>query len=105
MQIKKLLEEKIVAFCKPIFLSIENESHKHASQRKNPTESHFKVIIVSNKFENIKLVARHRLIYQLTDNMFNNDIHALALHTYTELEWNTKQHASLTSPRCHGRNS
>lgn len=105
MQIKKLLKDKIVAFFQPVFLSIENESHKHASQRKNKTESHFKVIVVSNKFEGIRQIERHRLIYQLTDNMFNNEIQALALHTYTETEWNTKQHASLDSPKCLGKNN
>ena len=105
MQIKKLLEEKMVAFFEPVFLSIENESYKHSSQQKNLTESHFKLIVVSNKFINVSQVERHRLIYKLINNLLNNEIHALELHTYTEKEWSTKQHTLPASPQCLGRNS
>jgi BolA protein len=105
MQIKKILEEKIVAFFEPVFLSIENESHKHVSKQKNPTESHFKLTIVSDKFINVSRLERHRLIYKLINDLLTNEIHALALHTYTEDEWRTKQYTPPASPKCHGNNS
>lgn len=45
------------------FLAIENESHLHHSNR--GSESHFKCVIVSADFKNIRKVQRHQRIYQL----------------------------------------
>lgn len=79
------LIDKLSAEFQPHFLIVENESHMHRSDR--GINSHFKIVIASNKFEGISKVARHRQIYQLLEKDLQIDIHALALHTYTEEEW------------------
>ena len=49
---------------------------------------HIQVIVVSKEFENKSLVEQHKLIYGiLQDEMKSNEIHALALKTYSPLQW------------------
>lgn len=49
---------------------------------------HIQIIIVSKDFENKSLVEQHKLIYDiLQDEMKTNEIHALALKTYSPSQW------------------
>jgi len=77
-----------------------NESHMHNVPA--GSESHFKLVLVANEFEGLSLVARHKLIYKILDVELKNGVHALALHTYTEAEWQKKQETAPESPPCHG---
>ncbi len=91
-----LTEQLTLAFA-PVHLEVINESCNHAGPA---TESHFKLIVVSNKFNELKLIARHRLINQLFKEELGH-IHALAMHTYTPDEWKLKGSAPV-SPECSG---
>ena len=84
----------------PSYLEIINESAHHGGYFEGK-ETHFKVTIVSDAFEGLRLVQRHQLIYKkAADLMQPQRIHALALHTYTEQEW---QGTRPNSPECaHG---
>lgn len=85
MQIQTSIEEKLLAEFSPLHLDVVNESHKHNVPP--GSESHFKVIIVSDKFEGTPLIKRHRLVNQTLALELSEKIHALALHTYTEKQW------------------
>ena len=80
-------------------LEIENESHKHSGES---TTSHFRVVIVSDAFEGYRLIARHRKINTLLASELANEIHALALHTFTTEEWAKKGGNTTQSPACAG---
>lgn len=69
-------------------------------------ESHFKVVIVSDEFNDKMLIARHRLVNKVLEEELNKNrdaggIHALALHTMTMEEWFEKGNAP-ESPECLG---
>ncbi|CAO3617830.1 unnamed protein product [Cunninghamella echinulata] len=49
-------------------------------------ETHFKVTVVSDKFEGKTLMQRHRLIYSLLDDELKQGLHALTLKTKTQKE-------------------
>ena len=49
--------------------------------------SHFQAIIVSNAFDRLGRVDRHKLVYDALGNCFAEDVHALSFKTYTEDEW------------------
>jgi len=51
------------------------------------TGDHFSVIVISNKFENINLVNRHKMIYESLSQYVTKEIHALQIKTYTEEEF------------------
>ena len=83
---------------KPIFLEIENESHKHRAQLGE--ESHFKVTVVSQNFLGMRLVSRHRSINALLKEEFSKGLHALSLHLFTPEEWQSKGEKVPKSPPC-----
>ncbi|MGL4717279.1 MAG: BolA family protein, partial [Aeromonas sp.] len=60
MTIQQLMEAKLTAALSPTRLEVFNESHMH---RVEPgSESHFKVVIVSQQFAGQRLLARHRQV-------------------------------------------
>lgn len=95
-QIENILELALT----PNFLLVENESHLHSSGK--GANSHFKIVVVSELFENHRAVKRHQIIYQLLEQGLNSNIHALAIHTFTPAEWQQQRDAALTSPNCMG---
>ncbi|GGA71320.1 transcriptional regulator [Neiella marina] len=83
----------------PSHLTVENESHQHNVPANS--ETHFKVVVVTEEFAGMRLLQRHRAINGLLAKEFEAGLHALAMHTYTPEEWAAKQQAPL-SPKCQG---
>ena len=65
----------------PFFLELRDDSAKHAGHvGANPMgETHYDLIIISDKFKNIPPVARHQTIYALLDGEFKTGLHALSI--------------------------
>lgn len=82
------------------YIDVTNESHMHSVPA--GSESHFKVVLVSDSFAGKRLVQRHQLIYGLLAEQLAGPVHALALHTYTSEEWAAKNGNAPTSPNCLG---
>lgn len=93
------IKSKISSALTPIHLEVINESGMHNVPP--GSQSHFKLVIVSEIFDGKSLVARHRLVNDLLAEELCNAIHALALHTMTPTEWDTKKTAA-DSPKCFG---
>ncbi|SMN17229.1 Cell division protein BolA [uncultured Candidatus Thioglobus sp.] len=91
------LTEQLEVALSPSYLEVINESANHSGPA---TQSHFKLIVVSDYFNDLALIARHRFINQLFKEELSH-IHALAMHTYTVDEWRTKGGAPA-SPQCAG---
>lgn len=100
MSIQNLLTEKLQNEFHPIHCEVLNESHMHHVPPHS--ETHFKVILVSQKFLNQSKIKRHQSVYHLASQWMNQPIHALSLHLFTESEWEVFQNKNLDSPRCHG---
>lgn len=100
MTIQTVIERKIRDTLQPVFLEVANESHMHNVPA--GAESHFKVTVVSDRFEDKTLVARHRELNQLLKEELAGPIHALSLHTLTPAEWQEKNGATRKSPPCLG---
>jgi BolA protein len=98
MQKQSVIEEKIRAAFSPQHLEIVNESHMHSVPP--GSESHFKLVLVSEQFLGLRAVARHQKVYAALGETMQA-IHALALHTYTPEEWQV-QGTAPTSPQCMG---
>jgi len=47
---------------------------------------HFAVLVVSDRFEGLPLLRRHRLVYDALGDLMRADIHALSLRTLTPTE-------------------
>ena len=97
--IKEEIESKLKVDCEPWYLEVINESPNHNVP--DGAESHFKVIVVSTGFENLRVVQRHQKIYSILDEEMKK-IHAIAIHPFTPDEWKDKTGDELESPKCLG---
>lgn len=96
MSLEQELIERLNTFA-PIHLEVLNESAGHGGYFPGK-ESHFKVIIVSDAFDGLRLVQRHQKIYAVAAELLSPEkIHALAIHAYIATEW---QGEAPNSPEC-----
>lgn len=101
MTVAAVIEQKLLTSFEPLHLEVVNESNNHNVPV--GSESHFKVVIVAKAFEGERLIKRHRLVNAVLAIELAEKIHALALHTYTESEWQDKYQGNVpTSPNCLG---
>lgn len=99
MNQQKYIEDQLNEQFKPEFLQVVNESSGHNVPP--GSESHFKVVIVSDGFANLGKVKRHQAVYAVLQEALQNGVHALALHTYSPAEWAIANGAP-SSPECMG---
>ena len=55
-----------------------------------PEGNHFSVVIISDLFNDLSLLNRHKLIYSIFENELTKEIHALQIKALTQSEWNNK---------------
>jgi BolA protein len=96
MSIAETIQSK-VAELNPQHIELLNESHMHAGPA---TDSHFKLVLVSEAFDGLRAVARHQKVYALLKDELAGPVHALALHLYTPEEWSSANVPA--SPNCQG---
>ena len=85
----------------PNYLEVTNESYKHNVPE--GSESHFKVVIVSSKFEGVNLVKRHQMVNTLLKEEFNNGLHALSIMAKTPEQWTSAGNKLIhETPNCLG---
>ncbi len=97
---KERLTALIEGSLHPDYLEVIDESYMHNVPK--GSQSHFKIVVVSDQFEDVPLVARHRQINSLVKSLFADSLHALALHTMTPAEWASRGGTFPKSPQCMG---
>jgi BolA protein len=82
---KLKIEKIIVNYFKPYFLSVLDVSEQHRGHQnfKEDVESHFEIIIVSEKFHNKNKIDRHRMVNECLKEEFLLDLHSVVIKTYT----------------------
>lgn len=100
MVVHQEIERRLQQHYSPGHLEVANESHMHSVPP--DSETHFRVVIVSDAFDGQRKVARHQQVYALLADQLEGPVHALALHTYTPEEWQQRQAEAPQSPDCLG---
>ncbi len=90
--IKNLLIDKF----NPSLLSITNESYMHNVPE--GSESHFKIVLVSDSFKDISKIKQHQKIYKVLGKLMNS-IHALSIYSFDEMEYENNP-IIIDSPNC-----
>ena len=81
-RIAKLLER--LAVLNPTICKIDDESAMHAGHAGAASGGgHFRLTIASEKFNAIKPMQRHRLVYDAVGDLMQSDIHALTIIALT----------------------
>jgi BolA family transcriptional regulator, general stress-responsive regulator len=74
------IRAQLQAALAPIRLELTDDSAKHAGHPGAASGGgHYSVTIVSDRFDGLKLVMRHRLVYDAVHDMMHTEIHALAI--------------------------
>lgn len=89
MSVAATIEQKLRAALAPSRLDILDESAQHAGHfhggqenaHRPGGETHFRLTIVSARFEGLNRIARQRMIYELLAEEIAGGVHALAMTT------------------------
>ncbi|MBO6949382.1 MAG: BolA/IbaG family iron-sulfur metabolism protein [Rhodospirillales bacterium] len=100
MTVAATIEQKIADAVDPVHLEVINESHMHNVPP--GSESHFKLIIVSDAFDGKRLIGRHQLINATLKAELDGPVHALSMETHTPAEWEARGGRIMASPSCRG---
>ncbi|XP_068107721.1 bolA-like protein 1 [Hyperolius riggenbachi] len=99
MPVEASIRSKLTQSLEPCHLQVLNESHMHAVPP--GSETHFKVVVVSDVFNGKSLIQRHRLVNDLLKEELAGPVHALSIQAKTPEQWN--ENPTLTkSPACMG---
>ena len=87
MAVKDRIAERLAALA-PLSLEVIDELHRHAGHAgaRPGGETHFRLRIVSARFEGKRRVERHRMVYELLEPEIAAGLHALAMTTLTPEE-------------------
>jgi BolA family transcriptional regulator, general stress-responsive regulator len=78
---------KLVATFAPIECQLLDESHLHAGHAGAASGAgHYRLRLVSDRFEGLNRIARHRLVYDCLRDMMQSDIHALNIIAFAPSE-------------------
>lgn len=94
------IENKLKFNFNPTFLQVFNESYKHAVPKNS--ETHFKVVVVSDSFVGKTPVQRHRSVNSVLEEELASGVHALSIQAKTCQQWDKSQKVANTPP-CLGK--
>jgi BolA protein len=78
------IRELLDAGLTPVECVLDDESHLHAGHAGAASGGgHYRLRLVSARFEGLGKVARHRLVYDCLREMMQKEIHALAMTLLT----------------------
>lgn len=98
--VQRAIHDKLSAAFQPDSLEVVNESYMHSVPP--GSETHFKVVVVSDEFSEQTPVARHRAVNRALADELNGGIHALSIEARTPAEWGRIGGRTNDSPKCLG---
>ena len=97
MSVQEILEQQLQKALQPVLLEVINESAQHNVPP--DSESHFRVLIVSEKFEGLSLIKRHQKVHQIVAKEIKA-IHAFSQQSLTPEEFKNRGGIIPASPPC-----
>ncbi|XP_060156010.1 bolA-like protein 1 [Globicephala melas] len=97
--VEAAIRTKLEQALNPEVLELRNESGGHAVPP--GSETHFRVAVVSSRFEGLSPLQRHRLVHAALSEELAGPVHALAIQARTPAQWRENPQLD-TSPPCLG---
>lgn len=98
--VQAAIHDALVEGFAPSALEVINESGMHNVPKGSQT--HFKVVIVSDRFAGESLVKRHRAVNGVLADQLAAGVHALSIKAHTPEEWTARGGVVPDSPPCRG---
>ncbi len=73
------IESELRSALQPLEMHVQDDSHLHAGHAGALEGRHFSVRVVSESFNGLSRLARHRLVYDCLSVLMQRGIHALAI--------------------------
>jgi len=88
MKVAETIRQKLAQALAPSRLEVIDDSARHAGHAgaQPGGETHFNVLVISDRFAGMNRVDRQRLVYGLLQQELAGQVHALALVTRTAAE-------------------
>ena len=103
MIVQQTIEQKLLEAFELVHLQILNESGNHSVAP--GSETHFKVIAVSDDFLDLNKVARHRAVNRVLKDELAGPVHALSLQLFSKQQWADAGGVFAASPLCASKKS
>lgn len=100
MSMRDIIHDELVQGFEPTVLEVINESDNHNVPR--GSETHFKVVVVSESFADQTPIARHRAVNKVLAAQLAKRLHALSIQALTPAQWEERGGAIPPSPPCLG---
>lgn len=85
------IRARLIETFSPVDCQLVDESHLHAGHAGAASGgSHYRLHLVSDRFEGLNRISRHRLVYDCLHDMMHRDIHALAIVAVAPSEINVQ---------------
>ena len=86
MDVMQTLRERLSTL-QPQTLELYDDSAEHAGHAGAMSGGgHFQVLVVSERFDGLPPIARHRLVYAAVGDLMQRQVHALAIKALTPAE-------------------
>ncbi|KAI6180207.1 hypothetical protein M3Y98_00694900 [Aphelenchoides besseyi] len=107
-QLTRVIRQKLTDFFQPVHLEVECESRLHNVPSGclnlwaflTCTEAHFRVQIVSDKFDGLKHLDRQRMVNKVLETEMQNGIHAIRIDAKKPGEYHGQ--SQVKPPACGG---
>jgi BolA protein len=81
------IQERLEQTLQPHSCAVQDDSAAHKGHAGAASGAgHFTVKIVSEKFEGLNRISRHRLVYDAVGDLMHTEIHALVIHALSPSE-------------------
>ncbi len=98
--LERTIRSKLLAAVEADVLEVLNESSMHNVPA--DAESHFRVVVVSGRFDGLSRLSRHRIVNRVLAEELAGPVHALAIDALSPAEWRARGETRSVSPDCRG---
>ncbi len=81
------IEERLNTYFSPAKCTLQDDSEAHRGHAGAASGAgHYSVTIISEKFEGLNRISRHRLVYDAVGDLMHTEIHALVIKALSPRE-------------------
>ena len=87
MSIEKEIKQRLEQNLDVHHFEIKNFTGRHLTHELHEGGFHLEAVIVSDSFDGLSLIDRHKKVYEAMGELMKHEIHALSMKTHTKSEW------------------
>ena len=87
MSIEKEIKQRLEQNLDVHHFEIKDFTDRHLTHELHEGGFHLEAVIVSDSFDGLSLIDRHKKVYEAMGELMKHEIHALSMKTHTKLEW------------------